>query len=598
MHPSVELALRARGETVETVKTNTTLGRIVSAHGVPACAEFKRIDALPRRIWTDSEKRYAVKHMTAALKTRAGTQVLWPDQAVALVEAYEHRGLIGGIRVSGGKSLIAYLSPTALSDCPRPLLIVPSKSIKTKKIIRTWNDARKHWRLRKDVQWIAYDTLQTVNYVDYLIKYQPGLLVFDEAQHAGRYSSSRSTRVERLLEQFDVPVIALSGSLIASHVVDDSARLCNWALGPGSPLPRPFAKATRKFWAMALEYPSTLQPGALRRWAEPKESTLSAVGRRYITTPGVVVSSGEALHSTKLALDVEYVDVKDKKILKAFDNIRRDKLPNGRELLDSDGSARWVQAQTVALGFYYELDPEPPADWLDAYRSWCSYCREVISDGKLDTEKQVKLAIQAEVATGVDEPWPYTEWMEIAHTHKHVRKTVWLSDERVRATKAWMRAHPYGIVWTQFGGFGNALAPYYASGGREVTNGRLITDHKRGSACVASIKVCSEDLNLQHTWHEALFPSPPATGAWHEQAIAREHRFGQPQPLVRVTYQIACHENNAALDVAIRCERAAATMTHDDQRKLLIGKWTRPKKSTKRSGPQWVRTLTNESVMT
>jgi len=586
---STRNAFRAAGQLLETVTPNTTLARLATRDGVPACSEFLRVDRLPRRTWSADDRMYAVKHMTEALRVRRGEQQLWADQAVALVEAHASRGLVGGIRVSGGKSLVS-LAVGTLFDVPRPLLIVPSKSIKTKKIANAAADAAKHWRIRSDISWIAYEQLQRKAYADFLSRYKPGIVIMDEAHHAGRYDSSRSSRIDRYVEEYGVPIIVLTGSLIGSHVVNDSCKLCYWALGDGSPLPRPGASATIRWWAHALEQPAKIEPGALRRWARPKESTLSGVGRRYVETPGIVTSSGESVIGTSLTLQTEYVELKSKAVLKAFEHLRAGRQPDGTELLDADGSNIWLQGQTLALGFYYMPDPKPPADYIDAKRNWYSYAREVIRQGELDTELQVR------EATDPEECWPLQEWLEVKGTFVERRKAVWLSWERVEAAQKWMAQHKHGIVWCQFAAFGAALKPYYGAGALDAASGRRITEHAKGSACAASIKVCSEDLNLQHQFSEALFIAPPATGTWHEQAIARFHRYGQPEPETRVTYWLACSENAAALDVARRREREAAALIKDKYRKLLIGEWFHDQNKPKKS-PAWRDVHLRESVM-
>ena len=524
--------------------------------------------------------------MTERLRRKNGKQELWPDQGVALVEIERHRGLAGGIKVSGGKTLVSFLAASVLPDCARPLLLCPSKSIKTGKVAAKYAEARRHWRVRKDITWLSYELLQRKAYADYLETYQPKLLILDEAHHAGRYNSSRTKRISRYLKAHpDVVCIVLSGSLIASRVVNDSLRLCHWALRKRSPLPRLInaqTKATARYWRMALELPARCKPGALHRFCSRDETARQGVGRRYRETPGVVCSAGASNIGASFIAEIEHVKIRDQRIIDAVGFVRAGKMPDGSELLDPDGSNTWTTVQTLALGFYYEPETPPPLRWLRAYRNWCAYCREVIADedNACDTESQV-------IASLDDECWPYNDWVEIRDSYKLVRKAVWLSDERVRATKQWMRSHKHGIVWTQFKAFGLALSPYYGSHARDRASGRYITEHPRGVACAASVRTCSEDLDLQYLFHENLFPSPFATGAWHEQANARTHRYGQPEGEVTARYQIACSENRNALSVARARETAAAEMDGHWGRKLLIAEWNEPTIRAERGNPLW-----------
>jgi hypothetical protein len=583
----MSLAIRGLTET-----PNSSLERVALRHGVPADDEYRRIDSLPRRKWTERQIQTAQRKLTALLRTKRGSRELWPDQAKALSEIQWYGGIVGGIRVSGGKTTIAFLAATLLPDCPRPLLIVPNKSIKSGKVATAYAEERKHWKVRRDYSWISYHDLQRKSNANYLNNLKPGLIIFDEAHHVGRYNSSRTKRVRRYLrDNPEVVCIVLTGSLIASRVVNDSLTLCDWARREHSPLPAPSAKKTQRYWKLALGVPQRTEPGVLRRWCRSGESTVAGVGRRYHETPGVVCSSGENVIGTSLSINTQLVRALPPSIEAAFTHVRANRNPDGSELLDSDGGNTWLLAQTLALGFYYVFDPKPPPDWLDAYRNWCAYCREHIEDEscECDTESQVTEHI---VRDG-DECWPYEEWLPHKGSFQLRRKPVWCDYSRVHAASRWMDVHKHGIVWTQFRAFGEALAvaskrPYYASGAKSDNTGEYITRHKAGTACIASIATCSEDLNLQRQFYENLFVSPPGTGAHMEQAIARSHRFGCAWDEVTVDMWIACAENRDNLKMARLREKQAAEMTGDESRKLIIGDWTQAR-LTNISGPQWTK---------
>lgn len=576
-------------------KPNTVNEAATLYRGVPRDKEFSRIAALPRRVWSEDQARRAAAKLTARLKRRKGTQELWPEQAIALREIEKYGGLAGGIKVSGGKTLISFLAPSILPHLERPLLLCPSKSIKTGKVRAKYEEARKHWRVRGDITWLSYELLQRKEYADYLSTYKPQLLILDEAHHAGRYNSSRTKRISRYLrDNPDVVCIVLTGSLIASRVINDSLTLCYWARGKRSPLPRPnkHGRASARYWRMALELPARCKPGVLRELCKPDERTLAGVGRRYRQTPGIVCSSGKSNIGASMVCETEIVNITNPQIVEAVGNVRRNKLPNGNELLDPDGSNQWSTVQTLALGFYYVPDPPPPLPWLRAYRNWCAYCRECISDesNALDTEAQVIASLDGDC-------WPWNDWAEIRNDYKLTRKAVWLSDERVLAAQAWMRGHKHGIVWTQFKAFGQRLDPYYGAQARDKRSGRFILQHESGRACAASIKVCSEDLDLQYLFYENLFPSPPATGAWHEQANARTHRFGQLEGEVTARYWLACTENKNALGVARAREAAAAQLDGHMTRKLLIADWIESRKRIDATNPLWYGKEIAEELM-
>lgn len=580
---------------------NSVNERILLRNGVPNDAEFERIDKLPRRSWTTKQAMSAVRRLTESLRSKRGSRVLWPDQAIALTEIGYYGGTVCGIRVSGGKTTIAFLAGTCLHDCPRPLLIAPSKSIRTGKVAAAYAEERKHWRVRSDYSWLSYHDLQRKDARQHLDNLRPGIIIFDEAHHVGRYDSRRTRVIRDYLKRYpEVPCIVLTGSLIASRVDSDALELSYWSRNKHSPLPYPAAANTRRFWKLALGVPQRLQPGALRRWCSNGEATVTGLGRRYYETPGIVCSAGENVIGTSLTAEAELIRLTEPKILEAFEHIRSNRGPDGGELLDTDGSNTWLVAQTLALGFYYVLDPKPPADWLDAYRNWCAYCREHIRDTACACDSEA--TTRQHVLGSETDCWPLDEWLLVKDKYHKSRKAVWLDTSRLDAVSRWMDTHKHGIVWSQFRGFSQALAtranvPYYGSHARDAATGKYITQHPAGRPCIASIKTCSEDLNLQKQFYQNLFPAPPATGAWQEQAIARTHRFGCSWPEVSVDYWVACAENRDNMTVAKLRERNAASMTGDPSRKLLCADWTLPA-YRKLEGPQWTKTKIARKLMT
>jgi hypothetical protein len=567
-------------------KPNTINEAVALRHGVPRDSELTRIIALPRRVWSEAQTRRVAAKLTTRFKRKQGTQELWPEQGVALREIEKYGGIAGGIKVSGGKTLISFLAPSLYPQLERPLLICPSKSVKTGKVLTKYREARAHWKVRKDITWISYHALQSKAFANYLDTYKPQIIILDEAHHAGRYNSSRTKRISRYIAANPgVLVIVLTGSLIASRVVNDSLTLCYWARREQSPLPLPTTagRTTARYWRMALELPARCRPGVLRELCNRDERTLAGVGRRYRQTPGIVCSSGKSNIGASMLCETEIVTIRDQRIIDAVGNVRAGRMPDGSELLDPDGSNVWSTTQTLALGFYYAVDPAPPSSWLRAYRNWCAHCRETLADesNTFDTERQYSDTLER------GECWPWDDWCEVRNNYRVQRKAVWLSDERLRATRAWMRAHKHGIVWSQFKAFGQALDPYYGSHARDAKTRKYILQHPKGTACVASVKVCSEDLDLQYLFYENLFPAPFATGAWHEQACARTHRYGQPEGEVTARYWIACTENKNALSVARAREAAAATLDGHTQRKLLIAEWSEARHKIDKGNPLW-----------
>ena len=610
----LDVALARRGETRESVGRHSRTGKALRRNGVPACSEWQRIDALPRRVWTDEQADEMVELMTSMLRTPRGTWRLWRDQAVALYEIGEYGGLIGGLRVSGGKSLVAMLAAT-VCEWKRPMVIVPAKSINSGKIEKAYREAREHWRISECIQWVSYEMLQSDTYKGLLEKYRPDGVVFDEAHKVGRYADTKRTgRVSAFKEGEGarVPFVLLSGTFMSSHIVKDISTLCEWGLGEGSPVPRN-AKAV-KDWADALEVDPSfskrlaeqgedprprMAPGALARWctrdeAEDLDGVRRGFGRRFTQTPGVVVSSGEAI-GNELKIDVKLNAEHDAVIAQAFVELRGDpkndippKTPDGWILVDAP--VIWGIAQCLELGFYYRPDPRPPAEWTLARQTWAAYCRERMKfDESLECELHVanecrRLELEGEA------PDAWLEWSRLRGTFKLNVVPVWLSDRRVEQAGAWLKKHK-GLCWTQHTAFGTRVSqkfkiPYFSREACDV-EGNSILEYPGGPA-IASLAACSEDLNLQDRWHSNLVVCPPSTGQLHEQYIARTHRFGQKSPEVTVEMWVGCVENHEAIFKAIAKERAVANGSLDTARKLLVAEWTHLT-DIPRKGRRWTR---------
>lgn len=600
--------LAKRGESRDTVPRNSRVGKSLRKDGVPACAEFHRIDKLPRRVWTEeTDLEEQVDLITAALKTPQGTQRLWTIQAVALREIADSKGLVGGIRVSGGKTLIALLAPTVLG-AQRPLIIVPAKSIRSGKVDKAYRDARQHWQVATNIQFVSYEMLQQLQYADLLEKYRPDAVIADEAHKWGRHDSARTARAQRFIDIApEVPFITLSGTLLSSHIVTDITKLCEWSLKSNSPVPRSErnpktgqlkSSKAQKDWSNALEVDTgwsksdgddvgepkpRMASGALRRWLLPDEddtldNVRKAYGRRYTQTPGVVVSSGDALGQS-LVIDVKLNPDHDERVEQAFVALRGDprkdvpcKDVDGWIIVDPP--VLWSTAQQLELGFSYVTDPRPPEWWSQPRQNWFAYCRERLKLGDIDTELQVANECRS---LGVEAPWQWTDWLEVRDKFRPNVRPEWLSDRRVDAAAAWLDKHK-ALCWTQYRAFGQRLSerhgiPFFSDDACDA-EGNSILEFPGGRPAVLSLASCSEDLDyLQHHWHQNLIVCPPSTGQVWEQFLARTHRFGQRSDEVTCEVWIGCLENEEALDKARAKERAVAQSSLDEARKLLIAEW-------------------------
>lgn len=558
------------------------------ARGLLACEEFKRIDRLPRRDWANDRALESDRiALTNQLKRRRGSQELWPIQAVCLREAYKLHGLVAGVRVGGGKFLIWSLLATMFHNEPeakRPLLFCPGKSITSGKVERCLVEAREHWHVSKRLQIVSFERMQTIGNAELMLKYRPTFVAADEA-HFWRSDNGRAARVARFIRAYpDVPFFLLSGTLMAGNIVSDVAKLCDWALREGSPLPRYSSKSkTLKQWADAIEErddqdqaEQRMQPGVLRKWfigaEQGRPGLIAAYGRRYVQTPGVVVSNDCGL-PTGLEINIT-VNAKHRAVESAFERLRAAEptTPDNWPLVDAHVVAG--VAKQLELGFFYQPNPRPPADYTLAYKAWVSFARERIKLGDIDTE----LAVLRECAAlELDEqPVEYLDWVKVRHTFKLNNEAVWLSTKRLDQAAAWLNEHPRGLCWTQFRAFGRELSkrtgrPFFGAGGLDDAR-RSIDDPTVTGPAIVSVRACSEDLNLQRRYSDNLFVCPLG-GARLEQAIARTHRPYQSEPTVTADFWVGCAENAKTLRVARAKELAVSIAQNDKQRKLVCATW-------------------------
>lgn len=162
-----------------------------------ACSDFRRIDALPRRIRTDADDAEAARILTARYSTGAGQcpdramrcpLALTPIQGRLTLEAAAMRGAVGAIPAGGGKTLPSLLIP-AVVGAEVPVLVVPA-ALRDKTRIE-WAHYAKHWRVHSSIHIIAFEQLSRVSYNDWLATVQPDCIIVDECFDAGTLIETR-----------------------------------------------------------------------------------------------------------------------------------------------------------------------------------------------------------------------------------------------------------------------------------------------------------------------------------------------------------------------------------------------------------------------
>lgn len=508
--------------------------------------DLQRIAALPVAAPDPPD---LVEVMTKYLHLPTSDDLLFLPQARALAALAERRGLLCSLPVGAGKTLISLLAGTVL-EAKRPVLLLPA-DLRRKTLIEARGYAQS-WRLTLP-KMVSYQLLGQAQHADLLDKLDPDLLICDEAHFLRNRQAAVTRRVARFLKQNQIPTVILTGTAVTSSILD-ICHLSRWALRDGSPLP--LNTGTAHQWAQAMDhnvsYSKRQAPGALKilyndeeKRMRPLDAVRSAVGRRIVSTPGVVAAQAR-YEGVPLTLRGVKPDI-DQLRLEALSDLRGSwELPNGEMAEDPKDFAR--HALTLACGFYYRWNPEPPEEWRLARSAWTSISRDLLGRHKegLDSPKQVRDFV-ASHGTPCQVSALLT-WESIKPTFEPQSEPVWISRQPLQEAAEWLWRHDRGIVWTPYVAFGEALAevsyrPYFGRGGSCTKTGQPI--EKASGAAIASVLSNKTGRNLQHAWSDSLVVAPSPSGAVWEQLIGRTHREGQTQPVVVEVWQ-STEEQRAA----------------------------------------------------
>lgn len=563
--------------------TRTTLRR---------SAEFVRIEQIPRRAWTPEQMDACAAWYTGKLRTSNGTQTLRPIQAVALHEIATVGGLLGPIRVGGGKTLLSLLAPGVLHSV-RPLLILPAALVE--KTRREMGLAMVNWQIPRNIQIQSYETLGREGAARFLEIAAPDFIFCDEAHRLKNPRAGVTRRVRRYFHEHPETRGAFVSGTILKDDIRDFAHLAEWALKGWSPVPTETGEISE--WADCLATPKNplmrVEPGPLLSLATPADHASAggdplvaarhAFRRRLLETPGVVASGDEHVSCSLYVRAMPYTP--NAATEANFRTLRSMwETPDGWAL--SQAVDIWRHARELALGFHGIWDPRPPRDWMNARRDWAAFVREILKYSKhLDTELQVARAC----AAGELDPHVWRAWEAIAPTFTIRPKPVWHDDTALTLCAKWATESP-GIVWADHAFFGHELSrvtgiPYFGEQGIHEPTGTPIEAANPGASLIASARANSTGRNLQ-AWNRNLFTSPPAGAPEWEQRLGRTHRDGQTADEVTADFLFSCREHFDAIDRAISNARAnEQTMGH--AQKLLIADITYPGESTIR---EWART--------
>lgn len=549
----------------ELISRRTRVGKMLCRAGVGNSKDLVRIRALPRRTWDEEDIEELARQLTQILKRPEGQQVLWPRQALAIIEAVERRGLVGPIKCGGGKTLVVFLLITVF-DAQRPVVLVPDSHYSKKpnealgKTERALLEAAEHWRISKVPVILGYKLLGRASEENRLEEERPDLLIPDEAHALSNPEGAAVTkRVGRYLKAHPECVFTPLSGTLAGTEIRRYQHLSDWALHEGSPVPRDRREAEQWEDALQPEDPRnkrmSIGLGALECFGSTRDKAAKGFNKWVYDTPGFVgtrdIGCGASIEISSWK---PRLPSKLREIIKEVQATRT--RPDGVELFDAQYTSCLSQ---LALGFWYCWDPLPPEEWLAARREWWKFVREQLERDEpgMDTEKQVRLKY----------PERYAAWREVEKTFRLNKVTIWETKKIVRAAEKW--ASNDGVVWTHFRAFGKAIKlPYYGRDGLDE-KGRHVETAK-GPIC-ASIKSCGTGMNIQWHHHRALITTLPAKLKLWEQLISRHHREGQLKDVVylKINQTTTYHK-----DVLRRVRFTADKTTRSgDEQRLTRATW-------------------------
>lgn len=522
-------------------------------------------------------------------------------QAWALRELAIVGGLGGMIGVGHGKTLLDLLAPFAFLEHMRAsdpnvnpesllvVLLVPPRL--AKQLVDDYDYLGEHWqmpsmviqgrpnddRLRPGVpklQVMPYSRLMRPEATDWMRRVKPHAIISDECHKLRNRDSATVSRVERFMKENPGTRAAVWSGSITSNSVTNHAHLFDWALGPGSPLPR--TKDVVRSWSTAID-PSKnpADPGALldgliaSGFCRPGESLYTGLRRRQCETLGVVTTSSSSSDCDLEILERQAPPVPDKLqalIKKALAFVR----PDGEELVTALQAVEC--ACTIACGFHYRWifphnefprDEQLVLTWMMRRALFFQELR-----GKLQHRQEhldsPELAIRAAQRAYGQRPrdrnlpeWKsqmWLPWCEIKDQVRPEQDSVWLDDFLVDDAAAWAREHQ-GIVWFQYTPFGRRLAqkhklPYYGAG-EDARTALLAEDGSR--SVLASLDAHGIGTNgLQFKFHEQLYPNLPGGGDMWEQSLGRLRRPGQKASVVRAWFHMHTRELRRRVRNALR----------------------------------------------
>ena len=356
---------------------------------VTASMEFRRIEALPRRV-LDLD---SVQDVTP-LFAKSGELSFWPIQSAALIEAALMNGLFGMVGVGKGKTLICLALPEAFDSKRAVYLTMPELKEQLGREMHSFYGKHFHLPVNR-LHVVAYSELSSAKKAAILESIQPDLIIADEAHCLGRKESARTKRFLRYMEEHPGCRFAALSGTFTTRSITEYAHLAELALRKNTPLPRGYREI--RDWAGAIdvkpEYP--MSPGVLRRFCRDGESVREGFQRRLAESPGVIITTDSGpeteliIRKTKPEVpeDVERLIKQTKKTWEI----------EGTEIDTAIDMTKTLKQ--LSCGFYYRWvwpDDKPDYEWLEARKSWNGEVREKLKHSSVGLDSPLLVEQAAE----------------------------------------------------------------------------------------------------------------------------------------------------------------------------------------------------------
>ncbi len=541
-------------------------------------------------------------------------------QAWALFELSTVGGVLGGIGVGHGKTLLGILAPMMVKDCNVALLLCPpnlvGQLVTEYKLARNHfrvpslaieNSSRRYYKAPGDVPTLhvlPYSLLCRKTHTDFLPRVNADFIMADECHKLKDPETATTSRMIRYLSENPSTRFAGWTGSLTDKSLTEYAHLSSWALREGSPLP--LKKEIVESWALAIDPIDMKAPaGALLKFCDVGERVEHGFHRRLAETPGVILTKKSAIDAA-LVLTKRRPPVMPETVKAALESVRNFVRPDGEELVEAMEVAKC--AREVACGFYYRWtfpngeDETTIRRWLSVRKDWNKELRTKLQprleylDSPLLCEEAAErflLGIDPECCpncNGGREPLPqgcarcfntgrvkalpvweseyYELWQSVKDTVNPVTVPVRFSDYLAADAARWGHANR-GVIWYSYTAFGEWVAelsglPLHGGGPNCAA---MIAKEDGSRSIVASIKAHGTGRDgLQRLFDRQLICNVPSSATTWEQLLGRLHRLGQKSETV--TGEVYCHtdELRASLMTAMNRSLYVQTTLGADQK--------------------------------